>query len=287
MFLDKIHIFLQHLIPQHPFSRLIGWMINCRQPWLKNRIIDGFVRYYQVDMSCAIQPDPHQYPNFNSFFTRKLKPEARPIAEGSDLIVSPVDGTISQIGMIEEDSLLQAKGFTYGLQALLGGSAERVVPFKNGHFATLYLAPKDYHRIHMPFSGKLREMIYVPGQLFSVNGATTNGVPNLFARNERVVAIFDTAAGPMAVILVGAMLVASISTVWEGIITPVANQELREWRYSEQKIELRVGDEMGCFQLGSTVIVLFGPNAIHWDDTMHAGKQVCYGQAIGKKVLRL
>ncbi|MCL5668992.1 MAG: archaetidylserine decarboxylase, partial [Gammaproteobacteria bacterium] len=189
----------------------------------------------------AAQPDPRAYENFNSFFTRALKPDARPVVSGAHDIACPVDGVVSQIGRIQNGRIFQAKGHTFGLKDLLGGSAMRAAPFQNGQFATLYLSPRDYHRIHMPLSGRLREMVYVPGKLFSVNVRTTSVVPNLFARNERVIALFDTEAGPMALVLVGALFVAGIETVWSGTVTPPFGETIRQWNYQNDNIRLERG----------------------------------------------
>lgn len=276
---DYLHILAQHLLPQHVLSRLAGVVTNCQIPWFKNWLIDKFIAHYGVDMSCAIETNPHNHSNFNSFFTRHLKPETRPIVKDEDTIACPVDGTVSQAGIIDTNSILQAKNFTYDVRSLLGGSETRAAPFVDGHFATLYLAPKDYHRVHMPLAGKLREMIYVPGRLFSVNAATANHVESLFARNERVITIFDTTAGSMAIVLVGAMLVASISTVWAGVIAPRSKQPIT-WQYGNHAIELNHGDELGHFQLGSTVIVLFGHKKVEW--ALQPQQTVQFGQAIGK-----
>jgi phosphatidylserine decarboxylase len=279
---DYLHVLSQHCLPQKFLSRLAGLVANCRISWFKNWLIDDFIRRYNVDMSDALESDPHQYSNFNRFFTRALKPEARSIISDENIIVSPVDGSVSQAGIIQAGNLPQAKGRTYELQQLLGGSVEHAALFHGGHFATLYLAPKDYHRVHMPLTGQLREMIYVPGKLFSVGPITANGVPNLFARNERVVALFDTAAGPMAVILVGAMLVASISTVWAGMITPSHGKQIQAWQYSARTIELAKGAEMGHFELGSTVIVLFAQDRIEWAADLQANQTIRLGQLLGR-----
>ena len=210
----KIHIFLQKILPQHGLSTFAGWVANCRIKWLKNFLIKDFIRRYKVDLSIAKDENIENYPDFNSFFTRKLKNAARPIVAGNNKITSPVDGTISQIGKIKEGSIIQAKNHTYSLKDLLAGREDLTKDFFNGGFATLYLAPKDYHRVHMPVSGTLTETIYIPGKLFSVNQETTNNLENLFALNERLVCIFETKSGPFAVILVGAMLVSGIETVW-------------------------------------------------------------------------
>lgn len=271
----------QYQAPQHGLSRLAGKVCHCQVPWFKNWLITSFIRRYEVDMTSAVQPDPSAYPDFNSFFTRALKPELRPIVQEENAIACPVDGVISQLGQLQADSLLQAKGFSYSVQQLLGDS-ECAAPFINGHFVTLYLAPKDYHRVHMPVTGRLQQMIYIPGRLFSVNANTTQQVPNLFTRNERVVSIFATNAGPMAIVLVGAMLVASISTAWAGIVAPNRSRQLQRWHYDKQSIELKRGEEMGHFQLGSTVIVLFANNKVQWETNVGISHSVCFGQPLGK-----
>jgi len=244
-------------------------------------MINTFIKRYNVDMSCALEPNPLAYRDFNHFFTRALKPEARPIVQEEKAIVCPVDGCVSQIGEVAAGEIIQAKGFNYDVQSLLGGSAALATIFQEGKFATVYLAPKDYHRVHMPLTGKLREMIYVPGALFSVNGRTTEKVGQLFARNERVVAIFETAIGPMAVVLVGAMLVASISTVWAGVVTPAKKRVIYREHYQNEDILLQRGCEMGHFQLGSTVILLFGKDTMEWNATIKAGQPVQLGQSLG------
>lgn len=278
---EQLKTLPQYLVPHHLLSRLIGWFAHCRQATFKNALIDEFIRYYGVDMQTAIEPNPHEYATFNDFFTRKLKPDARPIVTGVDEIACPVDGMVSQVGTVAEDKIFQAKGFHFDLEELMGGSKQHIEPFINGQFATLYLAPKDYHRIHMPLAGKLREMVYIPGHLFSVNFNTTRTVPRLFARNERVVAIFDTAIGPMALILVGAMIVASINTVWHGEVTPPARKQIQTWDYADANIQLDKGAEMGFFKLGSTVIVLFGANKMTFADTIKPEQPVQLGQLLG------
>lgn len=278
-FLKKLSIFWQYFLPQHALSRLVGKTAECRWPWFKNLFIHWFIRRYQVNMQEAIEPNPKNYPNFNSFFVRALRAEARPLATNAEHIICPVDGCISQIGIIQEHTLLQAKGHSYSLSALLGGNPEKTALFHNGNFATLYLAPKDYHRVHMPFTGQLTEMLHIPGRLFSVNPLTTDYVPNLFARNERVVCLFDTKIGPMAVILVGAMIVASIETVWAGTITPPTGRDIQHWDYrNNELIELPRGAELGRFKLGSTVIVLFGANQIQWLSQFQAETPMRMGQ---------
>ena len=278
---DKLFIFLQHVLPKHFLSRLVGLLTNCKYPQFKNWSIDKFIRDYQVNMDEALESNPHSYATFNEFFTRALKPGVRPIAQEADAIACPVDGSISQIGVIHNGQLIQAKGFNYSLQPLLGGSIQHAATFQNGQFITLYLAPKDYHRVHMPLAGKLLEMIHVPGQLFSVNPLTVNNIPNLFARNERVIALFETIAGKMAVILVGATLVASISTVWSGIVTPAARQ-VQHWNYETSSVVLEKGAELGHFQLGSTVIVLFESHRMEWLPALQSTQAVQMGQLLGR-----
>ena len=266
---------------QHGLSRFAGWVARCELPWLKDRLIKNFIRKYQVDMSLALKGNACDYRHFNEFFTRSLKPERRPIASEAGTIVSPVDGCVSQFGDIQKDRFIQAKGVDYSLLALLGGFGELAAQFQQGKFATFYLAPKDYHRVHSPCDARLAEMIYVPGRLFSVNPQTTAHLPGLFARNERVISLFSTLAGPMAVILVGATLVASISTVWEENITPSATRAIRHWHYLENTAFLSKGEELGRFQLGSTVILLFSANRIDWSNALAIGKNVQFGQSIG------
>ncbi len=277
----------QYLLPQRLLTRLTYRLTRARTPWLKNLLIRGFSRHFQVDLSEASEPDPRAYPDFNAFFTRALKPGARPLAAGDGAVCCPVDGAISEIGLAEADALLQAKGRHFSLTALLGGDAERARPFQGGAFATLYLSPRDYHRIHMPLDGVLREMVHVPGQLFSVSPLTARVVPRLFARNERVAALFDTPAGPMALVLVGAINVASIETVWAGAITPPLGSTIRRWRYpaaEEGAARLDRGQEMGRFNMGSTVILLFGPGAVRWEAGVQAAASVRMGQRLGERI---
>ncbi|WBX90846.1 archaetidylserine decarboxylase [Achromobacter mucicolens] len=266
---DQLFLASQYLAPHHLVSRFFGYASDCREPAVKNWMISRFVRKYGVNMSEALQEDPLAYDCFNDFFTRALKDGARPLDEEPGAVVCPADGAISQMGAIEQGRIFQAKGHSYGLADLLGGDTERAAPFQGGQFATIYLSPKDYHRVHMPVAGTLREMIHVPGRLFSVNPLTARNVPRLFARNERVVCIFDTEHGPMAVVLVGAMIVASIETVWAGLVTPY-KRSIKSVRYdaaARAPIHLEKGAEMGRFKLGSTAIVLFGPGKIRWADT--------------------
>ncbi|MGR8934563.1 MAG: archaetidylserine decarboxylase [Gammaproteobacteria bacterium] len=273
----------QYLLPHHPLSRLMGVLTHSQNKVLKNWMIGQAVRYFHVDMDEAQESDIDAYPSFSHFFTRALKPDVRPIDDAADAIVSPADGTVSQAGGIDHKKIIQAKGKYYSVVELLGGDRDRARPFKNGKFATIYLSPKDYHRLHMPLTGTLREMVHIPGRLFSVNAVTADGVPNLFARNERVAAIFDTEAGPMALVLVGAIFVASIHTVWHGIVTPPSAKSVYRWSYQKHPVQLRRGEEMGHFNMGSTVIVLFGHDAVRWIDGLAAGKTVKMGERIGTR----
>ncbi|MFT5722236.1 MAG: phosphatidylserine decarboxylase [Motiliproteus sp.] len=280
----RLFALLQYLLPQHRLSRLVGWLADSRIGWIKNSFILLFQRCYAVNMTDALEEQPTAYPSFNAFFTRALKPDARPIDPDPALLVSPADGAISQLGKIDFERIFQAKGHSYSLTSLLGGDQDRALPFVNGQFATIYLAPKDYHRVHMPIEGRLLEMVYIPGDLFSVNNATASEVPNLFARNERLVAIFETAAGPMAMVLVGAMIVAGIETVWSGQVTP-ALRTITTRRYDDlppAPVILAKGAEMGRFKLGSTVILLFGNKRIDWLKHYHSGNNTRLGQPLAK-----
>jgi len=246
---------LQHVLPKQLLTELAGAFAGKRGGAATTAFIRWFVGKYGVNMAEAAEPSIAAYPTFNEFFTRPLKAGARPLAQGT--WVSPVDGAISQYGPIERDQVFQAKGHSYSTRALVGGDAQLAAQFQDGHFATLYLSPKDYHRIHMPCAGRLHRMIYVPGELFSVNPATARGVPGLFARNERVVCVFDTAHGPMVLTLVGATIVGSMATTWHGVVNPPRAKQVREWRYDDREITFQQGDEMGRFLLGSTVVMLF------------------------------
>jgi len=279
---DRLFILSQYLLPHHLLSRAIGCIAECRAEWLKNPLIKWFVKQYQVDMSEAQVEDPTAYENFNAFFTRALKDGARPLDETPGAVLCPADGAVSQLGPIEHGRLFQAKGHSFSAVELLGGEAERAAPFMGGEFATIYLSPKDYHRVHMPLAGTLKEMVYVPGRLFSVNQTTAENVPELFARNERLVCIFDTERGPMAVVLVGAMIVAAIETVWAGQVAP-PTRLLKTTRYdaaARGPIELAKGAELGRFKLGSTAIVLFGPNQVKWAEHMVAGSATRMGERL-------
>ncbi len=252
---DRLFVLLQHVLPKQALTAFAGRMAWVKGGALTTRFIAWFVGRYGVNMAEAANPDLASYPTFNEFFTRPLKPGARPLADAD--LICPVDGAISQIGPIQRDQIFQAKGHHYSTQALVGGDALLAAQFQDGHFATIYLSPKDYHRIHMPCDGRLARMIYVPGELFSVNPATARGVPGLFARNERVVCVFETEHGPFVLTLVGATIVGSMATVWHGVVNPPRSKDVREWRYTDQTILLKKGDEMGRFLLGSTVVMLF------------------------------
>ncbi|TWC41335.1 phosphatidylserine decarboxylase [Pseudomonas sp. SJZ079] len=283
---QRLFILSQYLLPHHLLSRLIGCAAECRVGWIKNCLITWFAKHYQVNMSEAQIDEPTRFEHFNAFFTRALKDGVRPLDPAPDAILCPADGAVSQLGQIEHGRVFQAKGQSFSAVELLGGDSERASPFMGGEFATIYLSPKDYHRVHMPLTGTLKEMIYVPGRLFSVNQTTAENVPELFARNERVVCLFDTERGPMAVVLVGAMIVASIETVWAGLVTP-PKRALKTFRYDEAArapISLEKGAELGRFKLGSTAIVLFGPNQVRWAEELAANSSVQMGQRLGSSL---
>lgn len=279
---DYLKAWPTYLLPHHTLSRLMHAITRSKVRWWKCIFTRWFVRYFKVDMSLAQEPDLDAYPDFNHFFTRTLRPEARPIALQPDLLACPVDGAVSQLGEIENGRIFQAKGRDYSLLELLGNDANRTRLFDNGRFATLYLSPRDYHRIHMPVTGQLTAMTHVPGRLFSVSPATARAVPRLFARNERVIAYFDTEAGPLALVMVGAIFVASIETVWAGEVTPPAGHEIRHWQYDPQQSahNFEKGAEIGRFNMGSTVIQLHGPDAVDWLDGIHPTDTVRMGQAL-------
>ncbi|STD31125.1 Phosphatidylserine decarboxylase proenzyme [Edwardsiella tarda] len=282
--LDSIKIKLQYLLPKQALTRLAGWAADKQGGWLTQSVIKGFARYYGINMQEALYPDPAHYKTFNDFFVRPLRDGVRPIAEFDDGVVLPADGAISQLGPIEAGRLLQAKGHDYTLEALLAGQYQLAQEFTSGQFVTTYLSPRDYHRVHMPCDGRLREMIYVPGDLFSVNPLTAANVANLFARNERLICIFDTAVGPLAQILVGATIVGSIETVWSGCVNPERAGIIRRWTYPSEGdgvITLKKGQEMGRFKLGSTVINLFAAGRIQFDAALSAGSITRMGRELG------
>ena len=268
MSLDKLKITLQYIMPKHTISRLVGKFAAAQAGWLTTKAIKAFINAYGINMDEAKLKNAEDFNTFNDFFTRELEDGARPIDTNEKTLCYPVDGAISQQGDIVDGQLIQAKGFNYSLTSLLGGDKKTAAPFQRGKFSCIYLAPKDYHRIHMPMAATLSEMIYVPGELFSVNPLTANNVPNLFARNERVVAIFDTLHGKLAMVLVGATIVASIETTWAGTITPPAGKDIFRWTYPTtgvDAIHFNKGDEMGRFKLGSTVVSTFSPNMINFN----------------------
>ena len=278
---DRLAVLPQYLLPKQALTVLAGSLASAQAGSLTTGVIRWFVNRYQVNMAEAADPDIAHYKTFNEFFTRPLRDGARPLAEADFLC--PVDGAISQFGAIERDQIFQAKGHRYSTTALLGGDRELAARFENGSFATLYLSPRDYHRIHMPCAGKLTRMIYVPGALFSVNPTTARGVPGLFARNERVVCLFESAVGPFALVLVGATIVGSMATVWHGTVNPPRPGVVREWRYDEQNIVLHQGEEMGRFLLGSTVVLLFPKDTLAFNPDWAPAGAVRMGEMMGSR----
>ncbi len=280
----RLFVALQHVLPHHALSRIVYAVTRSKWPPLKNALIKGFVRSFRPDMADAVEPDPLRYPTFNDFFTRALRPDARPIETDPRALISPVDGTVSQIGRLNGMGLLQAKGRDYTLEALLAGPAEWSAGFAGGAFATLYLAPYNYHRIHMPLPGKLRDAWYVPGRLFSVNATTAAAVSNLFARNERLVCVFEHGAITFVVVLVGALFVGSMATVWHGEVTPRVPR--RPCTLSvipgAAPLQLARGAEMGRFNMGSTVILLLPPQAAEWLPEFKPGSRLWMGQPLGR-----
>jgi phosphatidylserine decarboxylase len=271
---------MQHLLPKKLLTTLAGRFASAQLGGVTHGAIRRFVARYGVDMSEAQDPRIESYASFNDFFTRPLREGARPLAPAD--FVCPVDGAISQLGPIERDQIFQAKGHSYSTRALLAGDAALAAEFENGQFATLYLSPKDYHRIHMPCAGRLQRMVYVPGDLFSVNPTTARGVPGLFARNERVVCVFDTARGPFVLVLVGATIVGSMATVWHGVVNPPRPADVKRFDYAGQQIDLAQGAEMGRFLLGSTVVMLWPHGTLRFDPSWAPGGAIRMGQAMGK-----
>lgn len=277
--MNKIKTSWQYIVPQIGITRLFGYLANKPNSPFITRLIKRYIKLYDVNMGEAIEQDIGNYQSFNDFFIRKLKPELRPLA--NDAIISPADGCFSEIGKIQHNRLLQAKGYHYTLNELLG-SHSLSEQFICGRFATIYLSPRDYHRVHLPCDATLKEMRYIPGQLFSVNNATANSIPRLFARNERLAVFFDTAFGPMAMIMVGAINVASIGTSWQGDIP--RQKEVRQWHYPNpkcQQLNMSKGQEMGYFKLGSTVILLFADSEqLDWHPSLQAGTKIQFGQSL-------
>jgi phosphatidylserine decarboxylase len=279
--MNKLFVLIQTLVPQHALSRLVAVFANSKVGFIKDTFIRGFIKRYKVDMSEARFSDVDNYNSFNDFFTRELRSDARPVSEIAGAVVSPADGTISELGQIENDQMLQAKGKYYFAMDLLGGSADDVEPFKDGNFATIYLSPRDYHRVHMPIAGALKKTIYIPGKLFSVNQTTADAVPGLFAKNERLVCFFETELGPVAIVMVGAMIVAGIETVWAGAACP-NNHGIAETLYLNHSppIQLSKGVEMGRFMLGSTVILLFGPGMVKLENELTPNSDIRMGELL-------
>ena len=278
---DRLAVLLQYLLPKQALTAFGGRIAGAQAGGLTTRLIRWFVGRYGVNMAEAANPDVAGYRTFNEFFTRALREGVRPIAHAD--YVCPVDGAISQFGAIEHDQIFQAKGHRYSTTALVGGDAALASQFQDGSFATLYLSPKDYHRIHMPCDGQLLRMIYVPGSLFSVNPTTARGVPGLFARNERVVCVFAGAEGPFVLTLVGATIVGSMATVWHGVVNPPRTGQIREWTYDDPPVVLRKGDEMGRFLLGSTVVLLFPRNTLVFNEEWLPACSVRMGEKMGSK----
>ncbi|MEH3102322.1 MAG: archaetidylserine decarboxylase [Sphingomonas phyllosphaerae] len=279
---DRLKVLAQYLLPKQRLTTFAGRVAQAKGGAATTRLIRWFVARYAVDMNEAAEPDIANYKTFNDFFTRPLKSGLRPIARAD--FVCPVDGTISQFGAIDDHHLLQAKGHRFTTTQLLGGDATLAARFRHGSFANLYLSPSDYHRLHMPCDGRLTRMIYVPGKLFSVNPVTARGVPNLFARNERVVCVFESEEhGPFVMVLVGATIVGSMATVWHGVVNPRRTGRPSEWTYESENIALKKGDEMGRFLLGSTVVMLWQPDAIVFNDDWRPERQVRLGETMGHR----
>jgi len=276
---DRSKVLSQYLMPKRLMTQFGGVIASMRAGGVTTAIIRWFVGKYGVNMAEAADPDIGNYTSFNDFFTRALKDGARPLARAE--LICPVDGAISQFGAIEADQIFQAKGHGYSTAALLGGDAALAARFQDGLFATLYLSPKDYHRIHMPCAGRLVRMVYVPGDLFSVNPTTARGVPGLFARNERVVCVFDSPRGPFVLVLVGATIVGSMATTWHGVVNPPRTGKPRRWDYAGQAIDFKQGDEMGRFLLGSTVVALFPKGRFAFNTAWAPERPVSLGEAMG------
>ncbi|MDD3354527.1 archaetidylserine decarboxylase [Zoogloea sp.] len=280
---DRLAVLPQYLIPKQALTRLAGMLAGARAGSLTTAVIRWFVERYGVNMAEAANPDIASYPSFNEFFTRPLRPGARPLA-GADFLC-PVDGAISQFGQIKLDQIFQAKGHSYSTRALVGGDRDLAIQFQDGEFATLYLSPRDYHRIHMPCDGRLTRMIYVPGDLFSVNPTTARGVPGLFARNERVVCVFENPEiGPFVLVLVGATIVGSMATTWHGVVNPPRPGRIQEWDYHTESVLLKKGDEMGRFLLGSTVVLLFPKKRLSFTPDWAPAGAIRMGEAMGRRV---
>ncbi len=278
---DRFAVLPQYVLPKRALTSLAGKFASAQMGGLTTSAIRRFVARYQVDMGEAANPDIASYASFNDFFTRALKTGARPLANAD--LICPVDGAISQFGTIDKDQVFQAKGHSYSTTALVGGDTAAAARFEHGHFATLYLSPRDYHRIHMPCAGELRRMVHVPGDLFSVNPTTARGVPGLFARNERVVCFFESARGPFVLVLVGATIVGSMATVWHGQVNPPRTGTLRQWDYAPGQVTLQQGEEMGRFLLGSTVVMLFPKGPLQFNPAWAPARAIRLGEAMGER----
>lgn len=277
--IDFFKTFWQYLVPKHLLSTLMHWLMNRETLWFKNFVIQRMVSFYGVNLAEAERSEIEDYKSVNDFFTRRLAENARPIDPDSNTIVSPADGRISEAGKIQHNQIIQAKGYDYSVEALLGGDIALAKSFYNGDYAVVYLSPKDYHRVHMPIDGRLLSMMYVPGDLFAVNSATVRMVPELFARNERLVLSFETRMGPMVLVMVGAIFVGSMETVWQGKITPEYGNSIKYWEYLDQDLDYQKGEEIGRFNMGSTVVMLLPANQTHGLNQFH-DTNVLMGQAI-------
>ena len=276
---DRLAVLPQYLLPKGALTNFAGRIAGAKGGAMTTRLIRWFVGRYNVNMDEALDPDITHYTSFNDFFTRALRPDARPLAKAD--YVCPVDGRISQFGNIDKDQIFQAKGHNFSTTALVGGDATLAARFDHGSFANLYLSPRDYHRIHMPCDGRLTRMIYVPGELFSVNPTTARGIPGLFARNERVVCVFDTANGPFVMTLVGATIVGSMATVWHGVVNPPRTGQVRDWSYANDNVVLKQGEELGRFLLGSTVVMLFPKDTVAFNANWQPAGPVQLGEVMG------
>ena len=279
---DRLPVLPQYLYPKQAMTTFAGKIANARAGRITTAIIRWFIGRYNVNMSEAAEPDIARYPTFNEFFTRALRPGARPLADAD--FICPVDGSISQFGAIDDDRIIQAKNHHYSTVALVGGDRALAAHFQHGSFATLYLSPKDYHRVHMPCAGRLTRMIFVPGSLFSVNPVTARGVPELFARNERVVCVFETEHGPFVLALVGATIVGSVETVWHGIVNPPGARDVKEWHYRPQDRVFGKGDEMGRFLLGSTIVLLFPKERLRFNPEWAPERAVRLGEMMATTI---
>ena len=276
---DRLAVLPQYLLPKGALTNFAGRIAGAKGGAMTTRLIRWFVGRYNVNMDEALDPDITHYTSFNDFFTRALRPDARPLAQAD--YICPVDGRISQFGTINKDQIFQAKGHNFSTTALVGGDASLAAQFEHGSFANLYLSPRDYHRIHMPCDGRLTRMIYVPGELFSVNPTTARGIPGLFARNERVVCVFDTANGPFVMTLVGATIVGSMATVWHGVVNPPRTGQVRDWSYANDNVVLKQGEELGRFLLGSTVVMLFPKDTVQFNANWQPAGPVQLGEVMG------